>query len=233
MNPTNVIHPRKELQVQLRMVRKFLLICGILSSLLYVGTDILAALRLEGYSYTSQAVSELFAIGASTRPLVVSLFTIYNLLVFAFGLGILITESPKRSLHATGILLIAYGILGQVTLLFFPIHTRGAETTLTDTIHAILTGVLVLLMFIFMVFGAASQGKWFRLYSIVTIIILILFGVLTFMEAPRLEAQLPTPWFGIKERMNIYTSHLWVMVLAISLLRARKGSYPITGSDTK
>jgi len=233
MNPTTVIQPRKKMQVQLRTVGKFLLICGILSSLVYVGTDILAALRLEGYSYTSQAVSELFAIGASTRPLVVSLFTIYNLLVIAFALGILATESPKRSLRATGILLLVYGILGQLTLLFFPIHSRGAETTLTDTMHGILTGVLVLLMFSFMVFGAASQGKWFRLYSIVTILLLILFGILSFMEVPRIEAEMSTPWLGIKERMNIYTSHLWVMVLAISLLKAKKGLKPINGSDTK
>jgi len=45
------------------MVRKLLLICGILSSLLYVGTDILAAMLYEGYSYTSQSISELGAIG--------------------------------------------------------------------------------------------------------------------------------------------------------------------------
>ena len=31
----------------------FLLICGILASLLYVGTDIVAALRWEGYDYTA------------------------------------------------------------------------------------------------------------------------------------------------------------------------------------
>jgi hypothetical protein len=33
------------------MVRKVLLVCGILSSLLYVGSNIVAAMRYEGYSY--------------------------------------------------------------------------------------------------------------------------------------------------------------------------------------
>jgi hypothetical protein len=47
-----------------RMARQLLLACGILSSLLYVATDILGGLRYEGYSFTSQAVSELMAIGA-------------------------------------------------------------------------------------------------------------------------------------------------------------------------
>jgi hypothetical protein len=46
------------------MARKVLLVCGILSSLLYVATDILGAMRFEGYSYTSQSISELMAVGA-------------------------------------------------------------------------------------------------------------------------------------------------------------------------
>jgi hypothetical protein len=46
------------------MVRKVLLVCGLLSSLLYVATVILAPMRWEGYSSTSQTVSELIAIDA-------------------------------------------------------------------------------------------------------------------------------------------------------------------------
>jgi hypothetical protein len=56
------------------MVRKVLLAGGILSSLLYVATTIVEAMRREGYSPASQAVSELSAIGAPSRPLVVPLF---------------------------------------------------------------------------------------------------------------------------------------------------------------
>jgi hypothetical protein len=51
------------------MARKLLLICGIVSSGLYVAADILAAMRHEGYSYADQTISELSAIGAPTRPL--------------------------------------------------------------------------------------------------------------------------------------------------------------------
>ena len=44
--------------------RRVLLVCGILSSLLYVATLVVAPLLWEDYSSTSQTVSELFAIGA-------------------------------------------------------------------------------------------------------------------------------------------------------------------------
>jgi hypothetical protein len=57
----------------------FLLACGILSPLLYDGTDILASMSYSGYSYRDQAVSELFAIGAPTSGLVVPLFTLSSI----------------------------------------------------------------------------------------------------------------------------------------------------------
>lgn len=220
MKPTTIIEARKKQQA-LKLVRKVLLICGILSSLLYVGTDILAAMQWEGYSYTSQAVSELSAIGAPTRPFVVSLFSIYNVLVIAFGLGVLWgTKIGKRPLRVAGILLIGYGIVGQVTLLFFPMHLRGAEKSITDTMHATLTGVLVLFILLFIWFAAAALRKRFRLYSVGTILILFLFGILAGLNGSRLEAQLPTPWLGVMERVKIYSSMLWVLVLAIVLLQA-------------
>jgi hypothetical protein len=46
---------------------------GIVSSRLYVATIIFGAMRWEGYSSFSQSISELFAIGAPSRSLVVPL----------------------------------------------------------------------------------------------------------------------------------------------------------------
>jgi drug/metabolite transporter (DMT)-like permease len=49
---------------KLMMARKILLVCGILSSLLYVAMNVIAAMLYEGYNSTSQMVSELSATGA-------------------------------------------------------------------------------------------------------------------------------------------------------------------------
>ena len=51
------------------MLRKALLVCGILSSLLYVAMTVFVAMRWEGHSSASQTISELSAIGAPTRSL--------------------------------------------------------------------------------------------------------------------------------------------------------------------
>jgi hypothetical protein len=202
------------------MVRKILLVCGILSSLLYVGTDILLARSWQGYSYTSQAISELSAIGAPTRPLWVAMSFLFNPLLIAFGIGVWGSAGGKRSLRVAGILLAVWGVLGFVWL-FFPMHLRGAIGSATDTMHLILAGVTVLLMTVFIGFGSGARGKWFRLYSILTILAMLVFGALVSLQAPRVAAQLPTPWMGVMERMSVYSPMLWVLVLAVVLLRAQ------------
>src|SRR5678815_5700721 len=66
---------------------KVLLVGGVLSSLLYViGIDVIAALAYPDYhNYADQMVSELFAVGAPTRTLMVWVSIPYNVLVFALA----------------------------------------------------------------------------------------------------------------------------------------------------
>jgi Protein of unknown function (DUF998) len=201
------------------MVRKLLLVCGILSSLLYVATVVLAAMRWEGYSSTSQTVSELIAIDAPTRPLVVPLFVTYCLLVYAFGVGVWQSSGRKRALRLAAVGLVGKEILGLVVTLFFPMHLRGVEGTLTDNMHAILSMVGVLFMLFAIGFGATAFGRRFRLYAIGTFLLLVAGGTLAGLDAPRLATNLPTPWMGVWERINIFAYMLWVVVLAIALLR--------------
>ena len=120
------------------MVRKLLLCCGILASVLYVSTDILAAMRWEGYSYTAQSVSELRALGAPTRPFLVPVLLVYSLLEIAFGWGVRRSAGPKRALRIAGALLIGLGVVDLVAP-FSPMHLRGADFTLTDTMHIAVT----------------------------------------------------------------------------------------------
>ena len=205
------------------MVRKLLLVCGILSSLLYVATVILAPLRWEGYSSASQTVSELIAINAPTKSLVVPLFIIYSLLVYAFAVGVWQSADRKRALRFAAVGLAGKEVLGLVVTLFFPIHLRGVEGTPTDTMHGILTMVGVLFMLLAIGAGAAAFRIRFRLYSIGTILLLILGGIMSGLDVSQMGANLPTPWLGVWERINIFAYMVWVVVLAIILLWTEKG----------
>ncbi len=204
------------------MVRRVLLVCGVLSPLVYVAAEIIAALHWDAYSYTSQMVSELMAIGAPTRPFLVLFFSVHNALAVAFGIGVRASAGPKRSLRLAGMLIVAYGFVGELALLFGPMHLRGVTATMTDEMHIIFTIIIVLLTLLFIGFGAAARGKRFRIYSVLTILVLLVFGALTGQQGPRMAAGLPTPGFGVVERVNIYASMLWLMVFAISLLQSRR-----------
>lgn len=200
------------------MTRKVLLVFGIVSSLLYVVMNILGAVRFDGYSSISQTVSELSAIGAPSRSLWVGLAIVYGALLIAFGLGVCLSAHGKRVLRVAGGLLVADGVIGFA---WPPMHLRGEMTSLTDTLHIVFTLVIVPLMLVVIVVAAAAFGKQFRLYSSATILIMLVFGILTGLDAPRIAKNLPTPLIGVWERINIGAFLLWVIVLAIALLRVQ------------
>jgi hypothetical protein len=206
------------------VTRKALPVCGMLAALLYIATDILAALRYQGYSYTGQTVSETFAIGAPTRSLVVLRGLAYSLLLITFGWGVRQSAGGKHWLRVAGGLLLTLGFI-DLAGPFAPMHQRtvlaAGGGTLTDTLHIILASVDVLLILLIVGFGANAFGKQFRLYSIATILVVILFGALAGLDGPRVAANLPTPWVGVTERICIYAYMLWVAVLSATLLRSR------------
>ncbi len=203
--------------------RKLLLLCGIVSSLLYVAMNVFVAMQWESYSSASQTVSELSATGAPTRSLWVLLASFYTAFVMAFGWGVRTSGGRSRALRTVGGLILAYGALGLLWP-FVPMHLRevlaAGGGTLSDTLHIVLGAVTVVLMLLAIGFGAVALGKRFRLYSLASLVLLIFFGVLTFLDAPGLSANLPTPWIGVWERINIGVFLLWVVVLAICLLRS-------------
>jgi uncharacterized membrane protein (UPF0136 family) len=78
-------------------------------------------------------------------------------------------------------------------------------------------------------FGAAAFGRWFRIYSIITLIVALVFGALTGMAATSVQANQPTPWLGVWQRINIAAYMVWIAVLAITLLRSRAPADPTDG----
>jgi len=195
------------------------LVCGILAPVLYVATDVIAAVRWEGYSYVAQTISETFAIGAPTRPLILLRGVGYSMLVMAFGVGVIESARGKRRLLVAGALLVGISIVDLLAPFVAPMNLRGTERTLTDTMHIVLASVDVLFILLIIGFGASTFGKRFRRYSIGTILIVLVFGTLAGLDGPRIAENLPTPWLGVTERISVFSYMLWIMVLAIGLSR--------------
>ena len=203
--------------------RKFLLGCGIGFSMLWVGMDVVASIIYNGYNYWDQTVSELSAIGAPTRPFWFAIGSVWSVLVIAFAVGVWQSAGPKRALRVVAGLLIAYAVITLTVGPFSSMHQREVlatgGATLSDTLHLIVTGIGVFTFLLEIAFAATAFGKWFRLYSIATIVAMIVFGAITSFYAPQVQANEPTPWVGLYERINAYGYMLWIVVLTVMLWR--------------
>jgi hypothetical protein len=196
------------------MVRRALLVCGVLSSVLYLlSVDVVAALLYPDYhDYRSQMVSELIARGAPTRHLMVDLFVPYNLLVLAFAAGVWNSSAGKPAIRFTAMALVAYGVTSSVGLLLAPMDVRVAGITEQTVLHiwvTVLQGVFIAFV---LVSGAFVHRGRFRLHTFATLALCLMFGAWAGWQAAQ-----ASPWLGITERVNIYAWMLWLLVLAISL----------------
>jgi len=216
-----ILQSKKELSAT-NFLQKFLLFCGILSMLWYAAINIIVPAQYPGYNIASQTVSELSAINAPTRSLWFALCIFYSLLFIAFGSGIWLSEKRNKKLRFLAVVILFDAVFG-----FFwpPMHRReiiaAGGGTITDTLHLVWAFVHLSLMLLMISFGAAAFGKSFRIFSVIIVLVFFAFGILTTKESLGIESNLPTPHVGIWERINIGAYMLWVVVLAILLLRKK------------
>lgn len=196
---------------------RLLLIAGVASPLVYVVADVVAGNLDPGYSFRSQAVSELFAIGAPTSRFVVACFTVSSLLLVCFAAGVWRT-AERRVVRAIAALILANAIDSLVLWNFFPMHMRGDPATFTDTMHGLLAINPFVLVTI--VCAAVAFRGWFRWYSHATIGVMVVMAAFAFTSAPQMLAHQPTPWLGITERASQYAHQAWMAVFAVLMRHA-------------
>jgi uncharacterized protein DUF998 len=198
--------------------RETALLCGVAAALVYVTTDLVAAASYPGYSFTDQAVSELFAIGAPTSRLVVPLFSLSSLFLLAFAGGIALSSDGSRALKLMALMFAASAIDALLLWNLFPMHMRGQERTFTDTMHLILSANPF--VWITLIIGLVAFRNWFRGVTIAASVMVILPAFFAFRYAPALDAGQPTPGLGLAERSAQYAYQLWQVLLVVTLLRS-------------
>ncbi len=98
-------------------MERLLLGCGVVYGAFYAFTnDAVAATMFGTYSAVDQAVSELSATGAASRPFLVAMAPVYAALLIAFGIGVRMAACGVGRLRITGGLLVAFGVLGLLWL---------------------------------------------------------------------------------------------------------------------
>lgn len=198
---------------------RLLLVGGIGAPVVYLATNVAAPLLYKGYSVASQTVSELSAINAPTRPFWLATGWLYTLLLILFGVAAWFSAGGSKPLKIAAGALVTQGLIDPF---WPPMHMRGEKFGLTDTMHIVFSAVCLLLMLLAMTGAAVSLGKGFRTYTIATIAVFLVFGVLTGLDSPGIAANQPTPLIGIWERVNICAYMLWLAVFATTLVRERR-----------
>jgi hypothetical protein len=204
---------------------RLLLACGIAFPLLWIGMDLVASALYPGYSYTDQTVSELSAYTAPTRPFWLGFSVLSGLLQLMFAVGIWDAARGRSALRVVAAVLAAHATIMLTGGPFTSMHPRAVLAaggpTLTDTLHLTLVAVGILAFVVEIAFASTAFGTRFRLYSIATIVLMLTFGGITSGYAAAVEANQPTPWVGIYERISAYSLMLWMTVLAGVMMRER------------
>jgi hypothetical protein len=188
-----------------------------------LGTVILGGLLRPGYSHVAHAISELIAAGTPNTALLTPLFTLYDLLLAAFGVGLLLTvkASEERQGVRSGtwgaLTLVVAGLLGVLMNLFFPQDPGGPAVTFAGTVHVVLAGMLSLGTMLAML----CTGLWLRhapvlriywIYSLASLVLVVVSGAL---GAAAIATSSPS--LGLVERVTIGAFLQWVFVIALKL----------------
>ena len=201
-------------------LQRMFLFSGLASIVWYVILNIIIPLFDSGYSISSQTVSELSAIDAPTRPLWVILCIPFSLLTIFFGCGVWLSADHSKKLRLVALVIIFDAVIGSF---WPPMHKReviaAGGGTLTDTLHLVWASVHLACMLLMIGVSAVALGKGFRIYSIITLAVFLVFGTLTTIDSKGIETGEPTPYVGFWERINIGAYMLWIVVFAITLLK--------------
>lgn len=200
------------------------MLCGIAAAVLYMGTVMLGAWLRPDYSHISMAISELVADGAPNRPLLSSLFLVYNMLLCLFGLGLLLKASSESNgripRYIGSITLFLVGLAGVLMELAFPQDPGGFATTFAGTMHLVMAGIASLGTMV----AVLSMGLWFRkvpelksyvTYSFISVAIIFISGGFTAMAMAN-----KFQYFGVLERITIGTFILWLFIIGLGTSQA-------------
>ena len=201
------------------LTKRLWILAGILAPIAYTAAVITGGALMPGYSHVRDPISSLTQTGAPVIPVVVGLFTAYSwlLLVFAAGLWLRWRRRGHRLAAAGTLALVAVALAGAL-MYWFAQDPIGAPLTTRGLGHLILAGVAALGTIV----GVLLSGLGFRrisglaslrAYSVAS-------AALIFVSGGIGTATLSfNPYFGVFERVTIFTFIIWTLVVALRLAR--------------
>ncbi len=212
------------------MKPKFFFACGTAAPLIYLGALLLGGAAYPGYKPLFQAVSELIAAGAPTKPALDVLFFFCGVMIalFGFGIQLMASRTARRDARLAARLgwLTLTGIsLLSLLLLAFPMDPPGSASSFSEytsggLIHVALASLMSaasLPAVLLVGFWLSRQPEYRQLarYSFITGALLFIIGGITAVVYFSGHFLL-----GVFERLTFMLFFQWLLVTAWYLYKS-------------
>jgi hypothetical protein len=204
---------------QMQLLRKALLALGILAALTWISADLYASFHYEGYQWPIDAISGLSTVDSPVQSMSRAGTLLYDLMRIGFAAGVWLSADKRRSIQVTAAALLAFSLTDFAASLF-PWYPEEPLTTPANLAHGVFAGALPMIWFFLSIAAGASAGdKGFWAFSYATILAILILGALPLLGSFEIGVDQPPAFFGASERINAYGYMLWMIALAIVLLR--------------
>ena len=187
---------------------------GVIGVVFYFLHVTLGARFYEGYNPMAQAISDLTASNSPSKGIAMVFSILYGIFTVIFSIYFFVHFKQKINIPVT----FGAGLLSIMTIVsffgytFFPLSESGYAGTFQDKMHILVTiaavclTVIALILFIIGFFGSENL-KYPGILSLITFLLLLV-GVV-------LMRNLPKEYFGIAERINVYSILMYIGILLL------------------
>jgi hypothetical protein len=193
---------------------RILLMCGIAAAVLYALADLLGIFLKPGYNFISETAGLLTAPASPSRPYVLAINVVADLILLAFVIGLWMTGGGNWAQRVMAVFIAVNALTALVALVFFPMHPDEAVTSQANRLNVIFMAASMFCFVLAIIFGIPANHNWLRWVSLGIILFFIIATVIGLI-IPRLHG----PTIGIQERTMMYFYLAWLVMQSLVLLK--------------
>ncbi|OGF51678.1 MAG: hypothetical protein A2044_00190 [Candidatus Firestonebacteria bacterium GWA2_43_8] len=197
---------------------KIFTLSGLIAPIIFASFVWLGGSLRTDYSVVSHTISALNQRGAPNKTLLDGGFALSYICMALFGYGLFRNgrRASDKYRYLIGVLLILSGVICFLMILMFPADQDYSAPTFAGKMHHVTAVIMVVLAIMMIRFSELEfkQSKWFKIYSLGSIIIIFAASFATAVSgimAVRLE--------GLLERVSIGTFLQWIFVMSLNEFR--------------
>jgi hypothetical protein len=193
---------------------KIISLFGLIGSVIYFFHIILGKIYYENYNSFAQAISDLTADSSPSKNIAIIFTRFYGIftVIFSIGFFIYIKDKINKIVKNGSCIFCIMTIISFIGYTFFPLTESGYAGTFQDKMHILVTILVVVSTIVSIIlfiigFLRTELYKYMGIISLCTLILLLTGAMLLNL--------VPKEYFGIAERINVYSVVIYTSILSI------------------